>query len=214
MDSDELTGSYAATGLPGLTPLIDRAIQEALRRHLADAAAAAIDSRLGHDHLDHVAGRAVERQLLDLAEPPTPYFPTLPEWVDQWLLPVYRRSIKGPERAWCPQWWRHDEAVARLDAMWRAWEHLRLDAATGLSVWFRDHADHHMTVLLDANGPFKGCDATHSDRPLEPLPHEPPPPGTFQPDDEFIPSAPVNAPVGVLGHSPAVGRSAKIGQVR
>ena len=85
------------------------------------------------------------------------------------------------------------EAVARLDALWRAWEHLRLDPATGMSVWFRDHADHHMTVLLSAAGPFQGCDGQHSTRPLEPLKVTPAPEGMFQPDDELVPpAAPAN----------------------
>lgn len=26
-----------------------------------------------------------------------------------------------------------------------------------MSIWWRDHADHHMGVLLSADGPFKGC---------------------------------------------------------
>ena len=95
----------------------------------------------------------------------------------EWLFPVYRRSILGHDRVWCPQWWRHAEAVARLESLWRAWEHLRQDAATGLSVWFRDHADHHMTILLDADGPFKGCDGHHSDRPLERTAARPAAPG-------------------------------------
>lgn len=69
---------------------------------------------------------------------------------------------------------------ARLDALWRAWEHLRLDPATGMAVWFRDHADHAMAVLLDPDGPFKGCSPTngHSTR-LEPLPLDDPPDGLF-----------------------------------
>ncbi|WP_306914878.1 MULTISPECIES: DUF4913 domain-containing protein [unclassified Arthrobacter] len=46
-------------------------------------------------------------------------------------------------------WYFHPEAVSRVEALWRAWEHLRLDGATGISVWFKDHADHHMSVLLD-----------------------------------------------------------------
>jgi Domain of unknown function (DUF4913) len=108
---------------------------------------------------------------------------TLGEWVQEWLFPVYRRSVRGHERTWCPQWWKHAEAVARLEALWRAWEHLRQDPATGLSVWFRDHADHHMTVLLDADGPFKGCDGQHCEHPLEELPHDPPPQGMFEPED-------------------------------
>lgn len=32
-----------------------------------------------------------------------------------------------------------------MEALWRAWEHLRLDGATGISVWFKDHAE---TVTL------------------------------------------------------------------
>ncbi|GAB3572344.1 hypothetical protein GCM10027405_38920 [Arthrobacter alkaliphilus] len=52
----------------------------------------------------------------------------------------------------------HPEAVSRVETLWRAWEHLRLDGATGINVWFKDHADHHMSVLLDPRGPFYKCD--------------------------------------------------------
>lgn len=50
------------------------------------------------------------------------------------------------------------EAVSRIEALWTAWEHLRLDGATGISVWWGDHADHHMRVFLDPQGPFYNCD--------------------------------------------------------
>ena len=61
--------------------------------------------------------------------------------------------------------------------MWRAWEHLRLDSALGIFTWLRDHADPHMTVLLDADGPLKGCSGRngHSERPPAPLPVTPRP---------------------------------------
>jgi hypothetical protein len=59
---------------------------------------------------------------------------------------------------WCIEWYYHPEAVTRVEALWRAWEPLRLDGATGISVWFKDHADHHMSVLLDSRGPFYKCD--------------------------------------------------------
>ena len=181
------------TDLPGLEPMLEQAAQEALRKRTAEAAAAVLTGLVGDEQLKQLARAAVERQLLDLAEPAAPYFPTLPEWIEQWLLPVYRRSDRGHEHLWCPEWWRHPEAVARLDALWRAWEHLRLDPATGMSVWFRDHADHHMTVLLSAAGPFQGCDGEHSTRPLEPLKVTPAPEGMFQPDDELAPpAAPTN----------------------
>ena len=111
--------------------------------------------------------------------------------------------MRGHDRVWCPQWWRHAEAVARLEALWRAWEHLRQDPATGLSVWFRDHADHHMTMLLDADGPFKGCDGNHGEHPLEELPHEPPPEGMFEPED-FADATVVTA----AGAAPAAARNA------
>jgi hypothetical protein len=45
-----------------------------------------------------------------------------------------------------------------VEALWRAWEHLRLDGATGISVWWSDHADHHMNMLLNPDGPFRQSD--------------------------------------------------------
>jgi hypothetical protein len=205
VDRDRLADPAIVGPLPGLAPLMDAATRQALARYAADAAAGALANRLSSRELAELAERGVERHLLDLAEPPRPYYPTLPDWIEQWLLPVYRRSITGHARAWCPEWWRHDEAVARLEALWRAWEHLRLDAAIGMSLWFRDHADHHLSVLLDADGPFKGCDAKHSERPLEPLPHEPPPAGIFASDD-LPPAAPTGAAAAHPPPNPATGR--------
>jgi hypothetical protein len=214
MDQTHLTGDATTGTLPGLEPLIKRAVVEAVERHAAGMTAAAVARRLADQDLASIAECAVERELVDLAAPVGPCYPTLLEWVEGWLLPLYRRSVHGHHRVWCPEWWRHSEAVTRLDALWRAWERLRLDPATGLSVWFRDHADHHMTILLDADGPLKGCDGTHSRRPLDPLPHEGPPPGTFEPDDKFIPTAPIDAPGAAHSHSPTVSRDPKIGRAR
>ena len=76
-----------------------------------------------------------------------------------------------------PRWWMHPEAVARLDALWRTWEHFRNDGATGMSVWWRDHADHHMSVLLSSAGPFSKTSGTTE--PGDPLPYTAPPPGLF-----------------------------------
>jgi len=117
---------------------------------------------------------------VDEESAPALYYPNVEAFVRDQLAPTYRRELDSPSRTWCPEWWRHAEAIARLEALWRAWEHLRLDPATGISVWFRDHADHHMGVLLDVNGPFKGCSPGkgHGAR-LDPLPHAAPPPGMF-----------------------------------
>lgn len=61
---------------------------------------------------------------------PRLYFCCLPEFVDTFLLDTYRRAVGSAARTWCPQWWRHAEAIVRLEALWRSWEHLRLDPAT------------------------------------------------------------------------------------
>lgn len=110
-------------------------------------------------------------------------YPTVEAFVREQLAPMYRRAVDDGTLTWCPEWWRHAEAISRLEALWRAWEHLRLDAATGMSVWFRDHADPHMAVLLDVDGPFKRCSPSrgHGGE-LEPLPVEPAPEGLFTPE--------------------------------
>jgi Domain of unknown function (DUF4913) len=173
--------------LPGAAPLVEQAVRTLLEQHIASVTHKVLDGRehplLDSERIEELAARAIERELAELADPPGLYYLTLDEWVGEWLFPVYRRSVLGHERTWCPQWWRHAEAVARLESLWRAWEHLRHDAATGLSIWFRDHADHHIAVLLDADGPFKGCDGRHSENPIPELPHEPPPPGMFEPEE-------------------------------
>ena len=110
-----------------------------------------------------------------------PCYATLEDFVRELLAPMYRRTLDGTDRSWCPEWWRHAEAISRLDALWRAWEHLRLDPYTGMSVWFRDHADHHMAVLLDSEGPFKRCSPLKGHRALDELPLEPAPEGLFVP---------------------------------
>ena len=117
---------------------------------------------------------------------PECYYQSLGEFAG-WLLDVYRRSTRGQARAFCSQWWKHPEAVARMDALWRAFEQLRQDPGTGMSVFWRDHADHHMSVLLDADGPFKGCEEGHSEHPLGPLAGQEPPAVLFQRDERGLP---------------------------
>ncbi|MEV2219780.1 MULTISPECIES: DUF4913 domain-containing protein [Nocardia] len=103
------------------------------------------------------------------------------DFVENYLGLVYRRQVTDiSETVWCPEWWKHAEAVARLDALWRAWEHYRLEPSTGLSIWFLDHADPHMTKLFDPRGPFKYCSVRngHKDM-LSPLPLKSPTQGLF-----------------------------------
>ena len=78
----------------------------------------------------------------------------------------------GPAR-----WWDYPEALARIDALWRAWEHLRLDGATGSSTWWIEHADHHLPILMSPEGPF--AKSEDANKPGEPLPYTAPPEGFF-----------------------------------
>jgi hypothetical protein len=122
----------------------------------------------GYELAPDVAGDETGEEL------PDPVFGSLEPFVNDYLLVLYRRTASGHGRTWCAQWWRHPEAWVRLDALWRSWEYLRLDPATGISVWLRDHADPHMNVLLSAEGPLRGCKPDeHSSRALSTLPSTP-----------------------------------------
>ena len=80
-------------------------------------------------------------------------------WVDGALSRLYARQVTDiTEATWCPDWWEHPEAVARLALLMATF----MDAASDpdpavMSAWWRDHADHHMPVLLDPRGVFKYC---------------------------------------------------------
>jgi hypothetical protein len=113
---------------------------------------------------------------------PTLYYGSVDEFVREYLRHVYRRRIDGRNRVWAARWWEHDEAVIRLEALWRAWEHLRQDPATGMSVWWRDHADHHMAMLMSPEGPFSAADPgakENQTRKGDSLPYQPPPAALF-----------------------------------
>src|SRR4051812_839220 len=99
------------------------------------------------------------------------------------LANCYMREVNGgSEFAWCPEWYMHAEALARIECLWRAWEHLRWEPALGLSTWWLHHADPHMAILLNPGGPFKKCawegHNTGTDR-LQPLPLPPPAAGIY-----------------------------------
>ena len=94
-------------------------------------------------------------RLTDAAAEPTLFFGSVDEFVRERLRYTYSRRVgpQGPNR-WAADWWRYPEAISRLDALWRSWEALRLEPTFGMSVWWRDHADHHMRMLMSPEGPF------------------------------------------------------------
>lgn len=89
----------------------------------------------------------------------------LSDWVNYLFLPIYGREI-STNRPWCAQWHEHPEAVARLHALWLAWQQFT-DTEAGLSgpsTWHRDHMDQMLAHLRAPDGPFAAC-TTNPNRP-------------------------------------------------
>ncbi|MFC4017521.1 DUF4913 domain-containing protein [Micromonospora sp. GCM10011542] len=90
-----------------------------------------------------------------------PLYSTVEEWLGMYLLPTFPRAVGevGMTRwHWCEQWWRHDEAVTRLTALWYGWEQARLQM-TGMLPWLRE-LDHQLPILYGDDGPFRNCAAS------------------------------------------------------
>ena len=178
-------------------PAIRAVVQKAITGAVKDAVQAEVDEALDPSVIEELqaqaataARRAVDDAMAALDtepvdEEPALYYGSLDEFVREYLVKNYRRRVDGQRAVWAADWWNYAEATIRLDALWRAWEHLRLDPTTGMSVWFRDHADHHMSVLLDPQGPFAaagrgkdGVNTNDTDKGAE-LPYTPPPEGLY-----------------------------------
>ncbi|MEU3457207.1 DUF4913 domain-containing protein [Micromonospora sp. NPDC006766] len=102
----------------------------------------------------------VERTQDGDGEDQPPLYSTVEEWVTKYLLPTFPRPVGevGLNRwHWCEQWWRHDEAVTRLTALWYCWEQARLQM-TGMLPWLRE-LDHQLPILCGDDGPFRNCAA-------------------------------------------------------
>jgi hypothetical protein len=95
----------------------------------------------------------------DAEDTPEPVYLAVEDWVIDYFLPMFRRTLGGDFR-WCTQWWQHGEAISRLSALWHAWEVLRLQPGTGIATWYRDHLDHQLPILMGARGPFYQCSET------------------------------------------------------
>ena len=90
---------------------------------------------------------------------PEPVYTTLEDWLTGYFLPMFRRTLGGEYR-WCHQWWRHGEAISRLTSLWHTWEVLRLQPGTGIAIWYREHLDHQLPILMGQRGPFYQCSET------------------------------------------------------
>ncbi len=100
------------------------------------------------------------------ADAPEPVYSALEDWLIDYFLPMFRRTLGGEFR-WCAQWWQHGEAISRLNSLWHAWETLRLQPGTGIGTWYRAYLDHQLPILMGARGPFYQCSETTHREPHE-----------------------------------------------
>lgn len=98
----------------------------------------------------------------------------LDEWVEGFLAPTIRRTMSGSNH-WCAQWWEHPEAVARLGALWAAWEVAEAEGGAGPSFWWTGHFEPHWHVLTSTFGPFNACNPNKHEPAVPPLPTVPAP---------------------------------------
>ena len=92
------------------------------------------------------------------SDPVVPEFASLDAFVEDYVLPNWRH--RQTSTAWCATWWKHAEAISRLEALWEGFEVLRREPPPALATWWRDHLDPHMRALTDESGTFAGCRAT------------------------------------------------------
>jgi hypothetical protein len=57
-------------------------------------------------------------------KPPELVYDSTEEFLHEQLLPTYVRDVDGRSAKWCIEWYFHPEALSRIEALWRAWEHL------------------------------------------------------------------------------------------
>ncbi|GAA4147552.1 DUF4913 domain-containing protein [Actinomadura keratinilytica] len=101
-------------------------------------------------HILSLEGAAFTRALEKLAT-----------WVDDYFIPAFvaGRPIK-PNSPWCPEWWRHPEALTRLEALHRAFEELVTSpkaTPSGHARWITDYVDPTLEQLRSPTGPFIRC---------------------------------------------------------
>ena len=125
---------------------------------------------------DHNAEREDPIPSDDQETEPVLYFPNLEEFVNQFVRYVWARKLSPSTTVWCAEWWKHEEAQYRLEALWRSFEAMRVESPqTGPASWLISVADPMMATLMDPTGTFRSCSSGHAAQaplPVSPCPAE------------------------------------------
>lgn len=162
-----VSAQYAAAAKEIAAEAVGQILTDDMRAQMAAAAVAEAQAALAppievpepeDEDEDPAAGQG---EAEEAEEEPQRRYPTVQAFVEGWVSEVYRRETTEHNvenvRRWCPEWWRHGEAKARFEALWDAFEALRLGETVEKSVFWLVHADPHMTRLFDPDGVFKYC---------------------------------------------------------
>jgi prefoldin subunit 5 len=101
-------------------------------------------------------------------------------WVENNITTLIARKVPTTDGApkWCPCWWDHAEAIARLEAARQAWVALSGAGGTALVTYF-DYLDRVVLAPLTSDtGPFARC-GPRQHTVERPLGHTPPPPEVY-----------------------------------
>ncbi len=94
-------------------------------------------------------------------------FTVLYTWVHIHVATITERKVsKGSSESgtavrWCTQWYEHNDAITRLEALRRAWEEHVVQPGAAMSSWYLHHFDPHISLLTSAGGPFFQCSPGH-----------------------------------------------------
>ncbi|MEU7764459.1 DUF4913 domain-containing protein [Nocardia sp. NPDC049190] len=155
-----------------LTEALDSAVRAAVAGQITAAATAFTKGALEQVLTDEVvvgmqqlalreASAAVDPEQEPVEKPRKLRYRSLEEFVTGHIAHLYPRDIPAHKSEttprWCPCWWAHGEAVSRLGALWRAFEHMRHGDNVEMVVWWVQYADPLMERLMDPEGTFKYC---------------------------------------------------------
>lgn len=192
-----MTDELAHTVVSGLLLKATKSQVESLvRKAVRPLAEQAVSDALTPDVLEEVRLAAVEAVAAEVSVDETAKsetakgedvvhelrFKSLPQFVDEYVLPNWRHS-QNQDARWCARWWEHSEAILHLEALWESFEELRLDVSgTSVSTFLLQYFLPHMSVLTSPSGPFWLCSAelgrtAHRQPPV--WEHEQPPGGLF-----------------------------------
>lgn len=118
-------GEVGAIETEAVAGALTEELVEKLREQAQTSAAAAVEEQLSPPEPEPEPEADPEEE-----SPPELVYGSVDQFVREYLRHVYRRAT-SEQRVWTARWWEYDEAVIRLEALWRAW---------GICGWTRPRA--------------------------------------------------------------------------